>query len=89
MHNIFNILGNPTVVSGGQSNHKGSKGSTEKLLNNVRYQDIAEELHYGPKEKEKSLNWFKEHKGDKPLSSYITTMGLADWQIAILEALIG
>lgn len=67
---------------------KQLKNNSEKLLNKVRYQDIEEELHLGQREKEISLKWFKEHKGDKPMSSYVVTMGLAQWQIDILEAMI-
>lgn len=55
----------------------------ELCLDNVDYRKIAEELHYDAQDKNRSKQWFMEHK-HRPLDSYVNHMHLLDWQENLL-----
>lgn len=65
-----------------------SSSSSRKTLNNVRYADIADMLHYDDRQKQLSKRWFETHPKDKPFDNYVTYMELQQWQIDILDVLI-
>ena len=65
-----------------------SSSSSRKTLNNVRYTDIADMLHYDDRQKQLSKRWFETHPKDKPFDNYVTYMELQQWQIDILDVLI-
>lgn len=64
-----------------------SSSSSRKTLNNVRYTDIADMLHYDDRQKQLSKRWFETHPKDKPFDNYVTYMELQQWQIDILDVL--
>lgn len=65
-----------------------SSSISKKTLNNVRYTDIADMLHYDDRQKQLSKRWFETHPKDKPFDNYVTYMELQQWQIDILDVLI-
>ena len=65
-----------------------SSSISRKTLNNVRYTDIADMLHYDDRQKQLSKRWFETHPKDKPFDNYVAYMELQQWQIDILDVLI-
>lgn len=65
-----------------------SSSISKKTLNNVRYTDIADMLHYDDRQKQLSKRWFETHPKDKSFDNYVTYMELQQWQIDILDVLV-
>ena len=72
----------------GSNKSAESSSSSRKTLNNVRYADIADMLHYDDRQKQLSKRWFETHPKDKPFDNYVTYMELQPWQVDILDVMI-
>ena len=87
---VADILKQEKPVSKGLGSNRPAESSSisRKTLNNVRYTDIADMLHYDDRQKQLSKRWFETHPKDKPFDNYVTYMELQQWQIDILDVLI-
>lgn len=85
---VTDILKQEINKSLGSNRPAESSSSSRKTLNNVRYTDIADMLHYDDRQKQLSKRWFETHPKDKPFDNYVTYMELQQWQIDILDVLI-
>lgn len=71
-----------------QNQQTGIQKEKEKLLNNVKYTEIADELHLSDKQRTRSERWFKLHRGNKPFEDYVIFMELLPWQVEMLNVLV-